>query len=188
MSGLCPKRDCGSKRVKEASTRPEQTGLLPRKAHLNDSSRIFNSNKKTRRTQDSARIVTVEGLTDWDLEGVGVGVLRCRRRPPPSCSRLRAVLLLLPLLRILPNYTASETENRNSGSASGQQYGQLTSEKNSDLLCHSLQRPPKYRDYAKKQREKRPTMLFNPFRTAVPFSGTNYLEFEWFVPKTGLRF
>ena len=29
---------------------------------------------------------------------------------------------------------------------------------------------------------------FNPFRTAVPFWGTNYLECEWFVPKTGLRF
>ena len=31
----------------------------------------------------------------------------------------------------------------------------------------------------------------NPFRAAVPFwghLGINYLEFEWFVPKTGLRF
>ena len=26
------------------------------------------------------------------------------------------------------------------------------------------------------------------FRTAVPFWGTNYLEFEWIVPKTGLLF
>ena len=31
----------------------------------------------------------------------------------------------------------------------------------------------------------------NPFRTAVSFLGqlgTNYLEFEWLVPKTGLEF
>ena len=26
----------------------------------------------------------------------------------------------------------------------------------------------------------------DPFGTAVPFSGTNYLGFEWFVPRTGL--
>ena len=29
---------------------------------------------------------------------------------------------------------------------------------------------------------------FNPFSTVVPFWGTNYLKFDWFVPKTGLRF
>ena len=25
----------------------------------------------------------------------------------------------------------------------------------------------------------------NPFKTAAPFWGTNYLEFDWFVPKNG---
>ena len=35
------------------------------------------------------------------------------------------------------------------------------------------------------------TRHFNPFRTAVSFWGqleTNYLGFEWLVPKTGLEF
>ena len=35
------------------------------------------------------------------------------------------------------------------------------------------------------------TKALNPFRTAVSFwgqLGTNYLEFEWFVPKTGMEF
>ena len=27
--------------------------------------------------------------------------------------------------------------------------------------------------------------LFNPFKTAVPFWGTNYLEIEWFDLKAG---
>ena len=35
-------------------------------------------------------------------------------------------------------------------------------------------------------------MLFgggvNPFRTAVQFRGQNHLEFDWFVPKTGLQY
>ena len=29
------------------------------------------------------------------------------------------------------------------------------------------------------------SIIFNPFRTAVPFWGATYLEFDWFVPKTG---
>ena len=29
------------------------------------------------------------------------------------------------------------------------------------------------------------TRRVDPFRTAVPFWGTNYLEFEWFAAKTG---
>lgn len=31
-------------------------------------------------------------------------------------------------------------------------------------------------------------MTLNSFTTAVPFWETNYLEFEWFVPRTGLEF
>ena len=35
---------------------------------------------------------------------------------------------------------------------------------------------------------RNPTLTPNPFSTAVPFWGQNYLEFEWFVPKRGLQY
>ena len=38
------------------------------------------------------------------------------------------------------------------------------------------------------KRHKTTPGFFKPFRTLVPFWGTNYLKFDWFVPETGLRF
>ena len=44
--------------------------------------------------------------------------------------------------------------------------------------------------YETKGNQQRPIvdgvgMALNPFRTAVPFLVTNYLEFEWLVPQHG---
>ena len=51
-------------------------------------------------------------------------------------------------------------------------------------VTHVVDAPYQYTRYARE-------LVLNPFRTAVSFwgqLGTNYLEFECLVPKTGLEF
>ena len=57
------------------------------------------------------------------------------------------------------------------------------------VLCSG--RPESYGIFSVRQGVKVPLSAINPFRTAVTLWGqlrASYLEFEWFVPKTGLRF